>query len=142
MSERPACCCPVCELEYALLAEINHPNSEIKYKNFSSHSQLLSRFPTCNALLSQLRQFQTLDNHASSSDEILSELLRVSRDPGQEIGRHLVLLILMPAIHKTSSQIAFGFPSLTRDDIVQHLLTSVLDILNSQSCVQTSHFAF
>jgi DNA-directed RNA polymerase specialized sigma24 family protein len=49
----------------------------------------------------------------------------------------------MPTIHKTSSQIAAGFPSLTRDDIAQHIVTSVLEILRSQPLqAQSSHFAF
>jgi len=49
----------------------------------------------------------------------------------------------MPAIHKASSQIAFGFPSLSRDDIAQHILTSVLDIVSSSTmAAQNSHVAF
>jgi DNA-directed RNA polymerase specialized sigma24 family protein len=89
-----------------------------------------------------LREFQT-HNQASRSDEILGELLRVSRNSQQEMRQHLVLLILMPAIHRTSSQIAAGFPLLTRDDITQHLVTSVLDIAGSQTLqAQSSHFAF
>jgi DNA-directed RNA polymerase specialized sigma24 family protein len=143
MSGRPTCCCPVCELEHALLTELNDANSETKYKVFVSQSSDLSAFPTCSDLLAHLRQSQTAGNHTSESDDILGELLRVSHKPQHEIGRHLLLLILMPAIHKASSQIAFGFPSLTRDDIAQHLLTCVLDIVSSQAlCTQTSHFAF
>jgi DNA-directed RNA polymerase specialized sigma24 family protein len=54
-----------------------------------------------------------------------------------------VLLMLMPAVHKTSRQIAYGFPSLARDDIAQQLFTSILDILQSKPLLkQQSHFAF
>ena len=143
MSGRPICCCPVCELEHALLAEIHDASKESSYKIFVSQSSVLSTFPTCNDLLAHLRKSQPTGNCTSEFDDILGELLRVSRNPQYEIGRHLLLLILMPAIHKASSQIAFGFPSLTRDDIAQHLLTCVLDIVSSQAmCAQTSHFAF
>jgi DNA-directed RNA polymerase specialized sigma24 family protein len=143
MSAPATCCCPLCELEYALLSELNDSTSETKYQTFASLSPILSAFPTGNDLLSQLRQRQGSDNHAPESDNILGELLRISRTPLHGIGRHLLLLILMPAIHKTSSQIAFGFPSLARDDIAQHLLTCLLDIVSSQAlCAQTSHFAF
>jgi hypothetical protein len=49
----------------------------------------------------------------------------------------------MPAIHRTTTQIATGFPSLTRDDIVQHLVTSVWEILHSETIdTLKSHFAF
>lgn len=142
MSLRPSCSCPVCELERALLAELHGGHNESEYQDFASPSSVLSAFRSCNQLLLCLRQFQT-DKQTSRSDEILGELLRVSRNSRQEIGRHLVLLILMPAIHRTSSQIAVGFPLLARDDITQHLVTSVLDIAGSQTLqAQTSHFAF
>jgi DNA-directed RNA polymerase specialized sigma24 family protein len=143
MSLRPSCCCPVCELESALLAKLHSAHNEAEYQKFASPSSVLSAFSTCNELLLCLRESQKTDNHASRSDETLGELLRISRNPVQEIGRHLVLLILMPAIHRTSTQIIAGFPSLMRDDIAQHLVTSVLDIANSQALqAQTSHFAF
>jgi DNA-directed RNA polymerase specialized sigma24 family protein len=49
----------------------------------------------------------------------------------------------MPAVHRTTTQIATGFPSLTRDDIAQHLVTSLWEILHSQTLeTQKSHFAF
>ncbi len=143
MTARPSCCCPVCELEHALLTELNDVSNLHKYATLVSRSHILSAFPTYNDLLARVRQQQSTDNQASQSDDLLGELLRVSSDPPYEIGRLLVLLILIPAIHKASSQIAFGFPSLSRDDIAQHLLMTVLDIVSSESLrTQTSHYAF
>jgi DNA-directed RNA polymerase specialized sigma24 family protein len=143
MSGRLNCCCPVCELEHALLSELNEETGKTKYDALASQSSVLSAFPTANDLLRHLRQSHSTDSPASESDEFLGELVRLSRNPHHEIGRHLVLLIIMPAIHKTSSQIVLGFPSLTRDDIAQHILTCVLDIVSSPMLrAQTSHFAF
>jgi hypothetical protein len=143
MTARPSCCCPVCELENTLLAELNHPSNVNNYATLASRSHILSAFPTCNALLARLRQQQNTGNPALQSDDLLGELLRVGCNPPHEMGRLLVLLILMPAMHKASSQIAFGFPSLSRDDIAQHLLATVLDIVSSESLrTQTSHYAF
>ncbi len=143
MSGLRNCCCPVCELEHALISELNNEVSRSEYKIFVSHSSVLSAFPTASDLLAHLRHSQSAGEPARELDEILGEVVRASHDPQQEIGRHLVLLILMPAIHKTSSQIAYGFPSLTRDDIAQHILTSVLEVVCSHLLQeQTSHFAF
>ena len=143
MSGLLSCCCPVCELEHALLSELNGEVHKSEYEIFVSRSSVLSAFPTASDLLMHLRRSQIAGDLAGELDEILGEVIRVSHDPQQEIGRHLLLLILMPAIHKTSSQIAYGFPSLTRDDIAQHILTSVLDIVSSKLLhAQTSHFAF
>ncbi len=75
--------------------------------------------------------------------KILGELFNHGRAPGQELRQRLILLILMPAVHRTSRQIAYGFPSLTRDDVGQQLLTSILQILQSKPLLkQQSHFAF
>jgi len=143
MSGRPICCCPLCELEHALLGELKSGRAENEYRTLALQSSVMSAFPTSNELLLHLRESQKTESHASRADEVISELLLMSRNPQQEIWRHLVLLILMPAIHKTSSQIAAGFPSLTRDDIAQHLVTSVLEIVHSQTLqAKRSHFAF
>jgi len=143
MSGRRSCCCPVCELEHALISELNNELSRCEYEIFVSYSSVLSAFPTASDLLAHLRHSQSAGDAAHELDEILGEVVRASHNPQQEIGRHLVLLILMPAIHKTSSQIAYGFPSLTRDDIAQHILTSVLEVVCSHLLqAQTSHFAF
>jgi RNA polymerase sigma factor (sigma-70 family) len=54
-----------------------------------------------------------------------------------------VLLVLIPAVHKTTRQIVAVFPSLTRDDVAQYLLISILEILRSEALrKQESHFAF
>lgn len=143
MSSRPSCCCPVCELERALLVEITRDLNQNEYRTLASESSILSAFPTGTDLLSHLRESYAAEAHVSGSDAILGELLRVSRNPQSGMGRHLLLLILMPAIHRTSSQISAGFPSLMRDDIAQHLMTAVLDIISSPTMrTQTSHFAF
>ena len=143
MSRRPNCGCPVCELEHALLSGLTSGQAENEYRSLVLQSSALSAFRTCNDLLLHLRESHKKETPPATADEILSELLRLSRNPQPGIGRHLVLLILIPAIHKTSSQITAGFPSLARDDIAQHLVTSVLEIVQSQTLhAQRSHFAF
>jgi len=143
MNARPSCSCPVCELEYALLSELNHGGHKANFELLIAESSTLSAFPTANDLLTELRHPPNADDGATASDEVLGELIRLSRNPHRETARQLVLLILMPAIHRTSSQIAYGFPSLSRDDIAQHILTSVLDIISSQTmAAQSSHVAF
>ena len=143
MSTRPSCSCPLCELERALLRDFKSDHAESRYRTFVLQSPILSAFPSYNDLLLPLRNSQLAENRPSRADEIIGELLRISRTPHGEVGRQVLLLILMPAIHRTTTQIATGFPSLTREDISQHLVTSVWEILHSQAMeTQKSHFAF
>jgi DNA-directed RNA polymerase specialized sigma24 family protein len=143
MSARPSCSCPLCELEHALLGELKREHAESRYRTFVLQSPILSAFPSYNDLLLRLRDSQLTENRPSRADEIIGELLRISRTPCGEVGHQILLLILMPAIHRTTTQIATGFPSLTRDDIAQHLITSVWEILHSETLeTLTSHYAF
>jgi len=77
------------------------------------------------------------------ADAPLGELFRLNPKQDQELQQHLVLLVLMPALHKASRQLMAGFPSIPREDMAQHLLTTVLEILRSKAMrSQQSHFAF
>jgi len=143
MSAGPSCSCPVCELENALLSDLQSEHPQSRYRTLVSQSPILSAFANYNDLLLPLRNSQLTENRPSRADEIIGELLRISRTPHGEVGWQILLLILMPAIHRTTTQIATGFSSLTRDDIAQHLVTTVWEILHSQTMeTQKSHFAF
>lgn len=143
MSERSACNCSICGVEQALIEELEEEKTAQQYHRLARESSILSGFPTALALLRRLRDTTTDENQGDSSDDILRELLRPGESRGQELRQRLVLLILMPAVHRTSRQIAYGFPSLARDDIGQQLLTSILEILQSKPLLkQQSHFAF
>jgi DNA-directed RNA polymerase specialized sigma24 family protein len=143
MSARPSCSCPLCELERALLSEFKTEHAQSRYRTFVLQSPTLSAFQSYNDLLLRLRDSQLTENRPSKADEIIGELLRISRTPYGEVGHQIVLLILMPAIHRTTTQITTGFPSLSRDDIAQHLVTSVWEILHSETLeTLKSHYAF
>src|ERR1700687_1379248 len=143
MNERSNCHCPICELEQTLLDEIGDEKNSQQYRDFASQSSILSGFPTAIALLRRVRETAKEDNQMDSHDDILGQLLHLDAHNSQNLRHRLLLLILMPAVHKTSRQIAAGFPSLARDDIAQHLLTAVLEILRSKTLLRKrSHFAF
>jgi DNA-directed RNA polymerase specialized sigma24 family protein len=143
MNERSACSCSICGVEHALIEELAEDEAAQQYHRLVRESSILSGFPTALVLLRRLRDTTTDEDQEDSSDEILGELLRPGERRGQELRQRLVLLILMPAAHRTSRQIAYGFPSLARDDIGQQVLTSILEILQSKALLkQQSHFAF
>ena len=130
-------------MEQALTAELAEEETAQQYHRLVRESSILSGFSTALAFLRRLRETTTGEDQRDSSDEILRELLQPGESRGQELRQRLVLLILMPAVHRTSRQIAYGFPSLARDDIAQQLLTSILEILQSKALLkQQSHFAF
>ena len=57
--------------------------------------------------------------------------------------QRLLLLVFIPTIHRTTSQIAATFPSLTRDDTAQHLFAVLLEFLHSKELrSRHSHLGF
>ncbi len=143
MDEWSGCSCLVCKVEQTLIEEIAEKRTQQQYREVARGSPILSGFPTTLALLRRVRATTMDDDPVDSCDEILGELARAGAKRGQELWHRLVLLKLMPAVHRTSRQIAHGFPSLARDDIAQQVLTSIVEILQSQAPLeQPSHLAF
>ena len=143
MIERASCSCAICKLEQTLLRELHQAQYVQYFTDLVAGSPILSGFPATLELLERMRQIPADDEQMDSSDAILGELLRPGRSDDQEIRQYLVLLLLMPSLHKTARQIAAGFPFLGRDDIAQNLMVTILEVLASPTLRrQQSHFAF
>src|ERR1700676_4284654 len=98
-------------MERGMLQELEDESNIQQYYKFVSRNSVLSGFPTAQFLLRHLRDAATQDEEKVLSDEVLRELLRPGDHDVQELQQRLVLLVLVPAVHKTSRQIVAGFPS-------------------------------
>jgi hypothetical protein len=137
------CDCLICRLEISLIAELaDHQNSET-FHLFTASSFVLSGFPTALELIQHLHHHEN-ENPTPSSDEVLLALLRLGPDPPLHgMWQLLFLLVFIPTIHRTTSHIITSFPSLTRDDTAQHLITAFLEFLHSDELrAHHSHLAF
>lgn len=141
MMTKSRCDCLVCRLEVSLIAELSDDRNREQFRLFSLSSPTLSGLDSPYDLI---RKLHDLDNHAANSDEILLEALRKSGDALlRPLLQKLLLLVFVPTVHRTTSQVAATFPSLTRDDIAQNLFIVLLEILNSGEMVSRhSHVAF
>ena len=137
------CDCLVCQLEKNLIAELGDERAGEEYRLLTAPSATLSRFANSLELIQQLHT-PSLSNYGPSGDLILLELLRLRGQSGaHSIWQQILLLVFIPTIHRTTSQIAATFACLARDDIAQHTLATLLEFLRSQE-LQTrhSHIAF
>jgi DNA-directed RNA polymerase specialized sigma24 family protein len=137
------CGCLICRLEASLIAELSDDRSGEEFRLFAISSPILSSFPTAFELIGKLHDH---DNHEQnpSSDEVLLDLLGRSRDAlFRPMWERLLLLVFIPTVHRTTSQIASTFPSLTRDDTAQHIFAVLLEFLHSKDLrSRHSHLAF
>lgn len=141
MMTKSRCDCLVCRLEASLIAELSDERNGEQFRLFSLSSPTLSAFSSPLDLIRKLHDF---NNHAGNSDQIVLELLRRSSDMLlRPLLQKLLLLVFVPTVHRTSSQITATFPSLTRDDVAQHLFIVLLEILDSSQIMSRhSHVAF
>lgn len=143
MNERMRCRCPICDLEKRLLDELREEQHVQSYRQLASKSSILSAFPTIQELLDSLGGLPQRDTQIDLCDQVIGELLRMDMSCDRSIARQLILLILMPAMHKTARKIATGFRFLASEEVAQHVVTTLLEILESKSLLtQRSHFAF
>ncbi len=136
------CKCLVCNLEKNLLQELNSERQLRAYQNLAATSPLLLRFPTASDLLEELRRSGATDDHRGA-DEILGELLRLRASMHCDFIRRLLLVALVPTLHRTSRIVSSRFSTLAGDDVEQHIVTSALEILESAELrKRQSYFAF
>ena len=137
------CGCLVCQLEKSLVAELGDERAGGEYRLLTPPSAILSRFANSLELIQQLHTPGT-PSHGPSGDLILLELLRLSRESSRHsMWQQILLLVFIPTIHRTTSQIAATFPSLARDDIAQHALATLLEFFGSRELqTRRSHIAF
>jgi DNA-directed RNA polymerase specialized sigma24 family protein len=137
------CDCLICRLEASFIAELSDDRSREEFRLFAVLSPILAAFPTALELIGKLHDH---DNHQQnpSSDEVLLDLLSRGGDTLlRPMWQRLLLLVFIPTIHRTTSQIAATFPSLTRDDTAQHLFAVLLEFLHSKELrSRHSHLGF
>ena len=125
------CDCLVCRLEKSLLAEFRDADVCDDYPSGAVPGNPLSAFPTYLDLIRHLHA-PADPSDSSSSDALLAALLQQDSKIRPRLPRQqLLLLVFIPTIHRTSSQINATFPCLARDDISQQVLSVFLEFLHS-----------
>lgn len=136
------CNCLICRLEQSLARELGQEKGLEEYRRWARSSEVLGGFETASELIAHLHD-QSGDRNASV-DRVIIELVRArAREPLEPIAQSLLLLVFVPTLHRTASQIAATFPSLSREDTAQHLFAALIEFLDSRELrAQRSHLAF
>jgi DNA-directed RNA polymerase specialized sigma24 family protein len=137
------CDCLICRLEASFIAELSDGRSNEEFRLFAVSSPILSAFANAFELVRRLQDQDHHDQHPSSDDVLLDILGRGSDTPFHSMWQRLLLLVFIPTVHRTTSQIIGTFPSLTRDDTAQHLFAVLLEFLHSKELrSRHSHLGF
>jgi hypothetical protein len=140
MKTRCACRCLLCQLEAHLKKQLDQEVPE--YQKLAGSSSPLSAFPTVLTLAAHLRTCRSARDGTHPADGVLLELLHAT-DGTRPLARDVLLLAFIPALHSASRQIALRYPQLSADDIAQHLVASLLEVLgSSELLLRSSHLPF
>jgi hypothetical protein len=144
MSRESSCRCLICGLERNLTRQLSEEDRRERYRQFAGSRSLLSAFPVVSDLIAYLRTCRSAGNGTHPADRILAELLQTSASEGSApTFRDLLLLLFIPTVHSTSRQVAARYPSLSSDDIAQHVVVALLEILGSPEFHgRNSHVAY
>jgi hypothetical protein len=144
MSRESTCRCLICGLERSLTEQLAAEDGQERYRQFAGSHSLLSAFPVVADLIAYLRTCRSAGNGTHPADRILAQLLQTSAlEENTPALRDLLLLAFIPTVHSTSRQVATRYPSLSTDDIAQHVVVSLLQILGSpEFCNRNSHVAY
>jgi NAD(P)H-dependent FMN reductase len=144
MSRESTCRCLICALERSLTEQLGERPRQERYQQFADSRSLLSAFPSASDLIAYLHSSRGTSDGVDSTDRILAELLRTMASDGDAAAlRDLLLLAFIPMLHGTSRQVVARYSSLSADDIAQHVVASLLQILGSPEFNgRSSHVAF
>lgn len=129
------CGCALCKMEPRLFASLAVADEPLTALSESNQLQAYS------SVADLVRLLRASPAHAES-DALLSELFKLRAARPVFIDSVLVL-IFVPMLHRTVRRVAIWQPLLAEEDIVQQVLSALLEFLRSDELrVRRSHFAF
>jgi len=128
MRDRPCCRCPLCRIETELLTDFLDPDLQEACRQVLSSSSALGVFSGPGGLLEHLR----LCRETSSSDAILSAMLRAKGTFRNGIVERLMILAFLPCMHASVRHVTKRYPYLSPEDASQQALQSLLRFLESE----------
>ena len=128
MRDRPCCRCPLCRIETELLTDFLDPDLQEACRQVLSSSPALGVFSGPGGILEHLR----LCRETSSSDAILSAMLRAKEGFRNGIVERLMILAFLPCMHASVRHVTKRYPYLSPEDASQQALQSLLRFLESE----------
>jgi hypothetical protein len=129
------CACALCEMEPRLIASL-----AVADEPLSSFSE--SRLPLAYPSIADLVRLLRASPAHAESDALLSAIFKV-RAARPTFIDSLLVLVFVPMLHRTVRRVAIWQPQLAEEDIVQQVLSALLEFLRSDEMrVRRSHFAF
>ena len=135
------CLCPMCRTERQLIASLEHSDNKNAFQQLCELCPPIRKFSSISEFITHLHTTDgNLERHRSN-DQLLSALVRaLAGNQSDSVLQAVLILAFMPALHRTSRDVSYLFPSLSEQDVCQQVLATFLRVSLSPSIQRRTGF--
>ncbi len=141
MIRADGCRCPMCRTERQLIASLEHSNGKNAFQKLCDLCPPIRKFSSISEFISHLHTTDGNSERHRSNDQLLSALLRaLAGNQSDSVLQAVLTLAFIPALHRTSRDVSYLFPSLYEQDVCQQVLATFLRVSFSRSIQRRTGF--
>jgi hypothetical protein len=131
----------MCRTERQLVASLEHSESKNAFQKLRDLCPPVRKFSSISEFISHLHTMDGNSERQRSNDKLLSALVRaLTGNQSDTVLQAVLILAFMPALHRTSRDVSFLFPSLYEQDVSQQVLATFLPVSLSPSIQRRTGF--
>ena len=128
------CHCPMCRTERQLIASLEHSNGKKSFQKLCDLCPPVRKFSSISEFITHLHTTDGNSERHRSNDQLLSGLVRaLAGNQSDSVLQAVLILAFIPALHRTSRDVYYLFPSLYEEDVCQQVLATFLRVSLSPS---------
>jgi DNA-directed RNA polymerase specialized sigma24 family protein len=131
----------MCRTERQLIASLEDSESKNAFQKLRDLSPPIRKFSSISEFISNLHTTDGNSERHRSNDRLLSALVRaLAGNQSDSVLQAILILAFIPALHRTSRDVFFLFPSLNEQDVCQQVLATFLRVSLSRSVQRRTGF--
>src|SRR5712692_2846834 len=135
------CHCPMCRTERQLIASLEHSESKNAFQKLCDLCPPIRKFSSIAEFITHLHTTDGNSERHRSNDQLLSALVRaLAGNHSESVLQAVLILAFIPALHRTSRDVSYLFPSLYEQDVCQQVLVTFLRVSLSRSIQRRTGF--
>ena len=135
------CHCPMCRTERQLIASLEHSNGKKSFQKLCGLCPPIAQFSSISEFISHLHTTDGNSKRHRRNDQLLPALVQaLAGNQSDSVLQAVLILAFIPALHRTSRDVFFLFPSLYEQDVCQQVLATFLRVSLSPSIQRRTGF--
>ncbi len=116
---------PMCRTERQLIASLEHSEGKNAFQKLCNLCPPIRKFSSISEFITHLHTADGNSERHRSNDQLLSALFQaLAGNQSDSVLQAILILAFIPALHRTSRDVFYLFPSLYEQDICQQVLAT------------------